>query len=53
MTAPLRVGEPTVVPVALGARTYDIVIGRGVLADLAEHGKERPPLVFATCRIRH
>jgi len=36
MTAPLRVGEPTVVPVALGARTYDIVIGRGVLADLGK-----------------
>jgi 3-dehydroquinate synthase len=34
MTAPLRAGEPTVVKVALGARSYDIVIGRGVLASL-------------------
>jgi len=34
MTAPLRSNEPTVVPVALGARTYDIVIGRGLLASL-------------------
>jgi len=31
MTAPLRVGEMTTVPVALGARAYDIVIGRGLL----------------------
>ena len=29
MTAPLRVGEPTTVNVALGNRAYDIVIGRG------------------------
>jgi 3-dehydroquinate synthase len=34
MTAPLRSGDPTVVNVALGARSYDIVIGRGVLASL-------------------
>jgi len=34
MTAPLRSGEPIVVPVALGARAYDIVIGRGLLASL-------------------
>jgi len=34
MTAPLRPGEPVVVPVALGARAYDIVIGRGALASL-------------------
>jgi 3-dehydroquinate synthase len=34
MTAPLRVGEMTTVPVALGARAYDIVIGRGLLAEL-------------------
>jgi 3-dehydroquinate synthase len=34
MTAPLRPGEPTIVPVALGARSYDIVIGRGLLASL-------------------
>ena len=34
MNAPLRVGETTTVPVALGARAYDIVIGRGLLAEL-------------------
>jgi 3-dehydroquinate synthase len=34
VTAPLRSGEPTIVPVALGARSYDIVIGRGLLASL-------------------
>lgn len=34
MTAPLRAGEPIIVNVALGARSYDIVIGRGVLASL-------------------
>jgi 3-dehydroquinate synthase len=34
MTAPLRSGEPIVVNVALGARAYDIVIGRGLLASL-------------------
>ena len=34
MTAPLRTGEPTIVEVALGARAYDIVIGRGLLAEL-------------------
>jgi 3-dehydroquinate synthase len=39
MTAPLRQGElaePIVVPVALGTRAYDIVIGRGLLASLGE-----------------
>jgi len=36
MTAPLRVGEMTTVPVALGARAYDIVIGRGLLAELGK-----------------
>jgi 3-dehydroquinate synthase len=36
MTAPLRAGEPIVVNVALGARSYDIVIGRGVLASLGQ-----------------
>jgi 3-dehydroquinate synthase len=35
MTAPLRVGEPTTVNVALGNRGYDIVIGRGVAGSLA------------------
>ena len=34
MTAPLRSGEPIVVNVALGARSYDIVIGRNVLSSL-------------------
>ncbi|HUD88864.1 MAG TPA: 3-dehydroquinate synthase [Xanthobacteraceae bacterium] len=33
MTAPLRI-DPTIVDVALGARSYDIVIGRGVIASL-------------------
>jgi 3-dehydroquinate synthase len=34
MTAPLRAGEPTSVNVALGERSYDIVIGRGLLGSL-------------------
>jgi 3-dehydroquinate synthase len=34
MTAPLRASEATVVDVALGARRYDIVIGRGLIAEL-------------------
>jgi 3-dehydroquinate synthase len=43
MTAPLRASEPITVPVALGERTYDIVIGRGVLASLGERiAKLRP-----------
>jgi 3-dehydroquinate synthase len=33
MTAPLRT-DPTTVPVALGERSYDIVIGRGLIASL-------------------
>jgi 3-dehydroquinate synthase len=36
MTVPLRVAETTIVPVALGARGYDIVIGRGLLAELGK-----------------
>ena len=36
MTASIRAGDPAVVPVALGTRSYDIVIGRGVLAGLGE-----------------
>jgi 3-dehydroquinate synthase len=36
MTAPLRASEPITVPVALGSRAYDIVIGRGLLASLGE-----------------
>ena len=33
MTAPVRI-DPTTVRVALDARSYDIVIGRGLLASL-------------------
>ena len=36
MTAPLRIGEPTTVPVTLGAHAYDIVIGCGLLAELGK-----------------
>ena len=43
MTAPLRPTEPTVVPVALGERSYDIVIGRGLLAGLGERIKRLRP----------
>ena len=43
MTAPPRQAEPIVVPVALGARSYDIVIGRGVLASLGERIKALRP----------
>jgi len=39
MTAPLRTNEPIVVQVALGARAYDIVIGRGLLASLGARTK--------------
>jgi len=39
MTAPLRQTEPTVVKVALDARAYDIVIGRGLVASLGERIK--------------
>jgi len=43
MTAPLRGTDPVVVGVALGARSYDIVIGRGQLATLGERiAKLRP-----------
>src|SRR5262249_32322636 len=34
MTAPLRAGDPIAVNVALGERSYDILIGRGQLASL-------------------
>jgi 3-dehydroquinate synthase len=34
MTAPFNAREPISVPVTLGARSYDIVIGRGLLASL-------------------
>jgi 3-dehydroquinate synthase len=43
MTAPLRQIEPIQVPVALGARTYDIVIGRGLIASLGERIKALRP----------
>jgi 3-dehydroquinate synthase len=36
MTAPLRASEPITVNVALGARSYDIFIGRGQFAFLAQ-----------------
>ena len=34
MTAPLKNSEPIIVDVALGERTYDIIIGRDVLGSL-------------------
>ncbi len=43
MTALLRQTEAMQVPVALGARSYDIVIGRGVLAGLGERIKAMRP----------
>src|SRR5438094_5007531 len=36
MTAPLRAADASVVNVALGARSYDIIIGRGRLGSLGE-----------------
>jgi 3-dehydroquinate synthase len=36
MTAPLRSGEPMLVQVALGARAYEIAIGRGSIASLGK-----------------
>jgi 3-dehydroquinate synthase len=36
MTVPLRATEPVVVGVSLGERSYDIVIGRGILATLGQ-----------------
>ena len=43
MTAPLRTNEPIFVPVALGARAYEIVIGRGQLATLGARIKVLRP----------
>ena len=43
MTAPLRSGDPIVVQVALGARAYDIVIGRGQIAVLGKAVKALRP----------
>ncbi len=62
MTAPLRQGElaePIVVPVALGARSYDIVIGRGLIAGLGARiaalrpGAETAIVTDATVAKRH
>src|SRR3954454_24760732 len=36
MTAPLRTSDITTVPVALGARSYEIAIGRGLIAELGK-----------------
>jgi len=36
MTARLRAGEPIIVNVALGERSYDVVIGRGLLSSLGQ-----------------
>jgi len=47
MTAPLRSGEPILVPVALGARAYDIVIGRGVLTSLGERIRALRPMTMS------
>ncbi|HVV61776.1 MAG TPA: 3-dehydroquinate synthase [Pseudolabrys sp.] len=43
MTVPLRPGEPIVVNVGLGARAYDIVIGRGLLPSLGTRLKALRP----------
>jgi 3-dehydroquinate synthase len=43
MTAPLRQVEPIKVPVALGERAYEIVIGRGLVASLGERIKALRP----------
>ena len=43
MTAPQRTDEPIVVPVALGERAYEIVIGRGLIAKLGEAVKVLRP----------
>jgi 3-dehydroquinate synthase len=43
MTAPLRQAESTTVRVALDARAYDIVIGRGLFANLGERIKALRP----------
>jgi 3-dehydroquinate synthase len=48
MTAPLRAPEPIVVEVALGARSYDIVIGRATLSGLgARMAALRPGAIAA------
>jgi 3-dehydroquinate synthase len=47
MTAPLRPGDPTIVNVALGERSYDIVIGRGVMASLGTRARALKPCAKA------
>jgi 3-dehydroquinate synthase len=48
MTAPLRSGDPITINVELGERTYDIAIGRGLLASLgARIAKLRPSVQVA------
>jgi 3-dehydroquinate synthase len=46
MTAPVR-GDAVVVPVSLGPRSYDIVIGRGVIATLGARIAELRPAAKA------
>jgi 3-dehydroquinate synthase len=43
MTAPLKHSDPITVEVALGTRTYDIIIGRGVLPSLGARIKALRP----------
>jgi 3-dehydroquinate synthase len=43
MTAQPRASQPIVVPVALGARAYDIAIGRGLIASLGARIKALRP----------
>jgi 3-dehydroquinate synthase len=43
MTAPLRTTDPITVKVALGERSYDIVIGRGLLGSLGRRIAELRP----------
>ena len=43
MTAPLRPGDPKIVTVALGERTYDIVIGRNQIATLGARAAALKP----------
>ena len=47
MTAPLRGSDPISVKVALGERSYDIIIGRGQLASLGQKGAARRPAAKA------
>jgi 3-dehydroquinate synthase len=43
VTAPLRSGDPKIVKVALGERTYDIVIGRSQIASLGARAAALKP----------